>query len=307
MAASKFRQKIRIYRGWFNLYFVRMIIGTFARIYFGNDAGFRENRIGSLSVKKSAAVAKTDYTMDKRANFLKEFAYLELGYPHNAELIQTIKKAFGSKIQEKEILGEADSNSVSPALLHIPELKKLLNQEVVNLVRSYYNGGNFRIIEVNAWRNYYWGARGLKKDIVSNLPHNDFSRTDKLRIFVFLSDGVTKTNGATKIFPRTISKKIMRSGYFNRNLILWPASKLIKKKEFVHFMEGDTGFSFAFNPQLALHQAGLVAEGKNRDAICFTFVSSEDPLSPLWDQEIIEMESRYAEKIGMNVKKKTSK
>ena len=90
----------------------------------------------------------------------------------------------------------------------------------------------------------------------------------------------------------------MRSGFFNRNFILWPASRLIGKKEFVHFMEGDTGFSFAFNPQHALHQAGLVAEGQKRDALCFTFVSSEDPLSPLWDQEIIEMESRYAEKMG---------
>lgn len=298
MPVSKFRKKIRIYRELFNRYFVRMIIGTFARVYFGNDAGFRENRIGSLSVKKSAAAAKTDYILDKRVDFLKENAYLELGYPHNPELIQTIKKVFGNKIQEKENLGEADYNSVSPALLHIPELKKLLNPEIINLVRSYYNGGNFKIIEVNAWRNYYWGARGLKKDIVSNLPHNDFSRTDKLRIFVFLSDGVTKTNGATKIFSRVASKKIMRSGFFNRNFILWPASRLIGKKEFVHFMEGDTGFSFAFNPQHALHQAGLVAEGQKRDALCFTFVSSEDPLSSLWDQEIIEMESRHAEKMG---------
>ena len=181
--------------------------------------------------------------------------------------------------------------------MHIPELKKLLTQEVINLVRSYYNGGNFKIIEANAWRNYYWGARGVKKDIVSNLPHNDFSRIDKLRIFVFLSDGVTKANGATKIFSKSFSKKIMRSGFFNRNLVLWPASKLIKKDEFAYYMEGDNGFSFAFNPQLTLHQAGLVAEGKYRDAICFTFVSSEVPLSPLWDQEVIEMEYSHMERL----------
>jgi len=276
-----------------------MLLGTFARVIFGNDAGIRENKIGRRSIRVSSLKSTNNYRYDARVKFLHKNGYLKLGNPYEPELITEIKSIYLDKIKHEENLGKADQHSIKPALLHIPAIKKLLNEDFQNLVRSYYGGGNFEVIEVAAWRNYYLGERGLKKDFQSNLPHNDFSRVDKLRIFVFLSDEVTISNGATKIFSIKATKKIMRSGYFARNLIMWPARRILKNQEISEYMEGDTGFSFAFNPQLVLHQAGLVSEGRSRDAICITVISSELPIAKDWEHKIINEDVAYMKKITM--------
>ena len=80
----------------------------------------------------------------------------------------------------------------------------------------------------------------------------------------------------------------MRSGYFQRNLILWPANRITKNQNNINFMEGDVGFSFIFNPQLALHQAGLVADTRTRDVIVISVQPSLSPLQPDWEEVIIQ-------------------
>ena len=167
------------------------------------------------------------------------------------------------------------------------------------MIRTYYDGGYFSVKRVESWRNYYWGERGLTKNVVANLPHNHQTDIGVLKIFILLSDDVSRTNGATKIFKIKDTKKIMRSGYFIRNFILWPAKRITQNQNKINFMEGNTGFSFIFNPQLALHQAGLVADTRTRDVIVISVQPSTSPLNQNWEEAIIKEGLENLEKTMM--------
>jgi hypothetical protein len=288
MRVSRVRKMAREIRAWNNIFILRMLLGTPFRMIFGNDAGFRENVRGRNQIVTASQSAPQDFSRDQRAVQLKSEGFLKLNYPYDQKLVMQIKDKYLELISEKEKMGEADMHEVKPTLLFIPESKFLLTTELSNLIRTYYEGGYFSVKRVESWRNYYWGERGLTKNVVANLPHNDQTDIGILKIFVFLSDDVTRNNGATKIFKINDTKRIMRSGYFIRNFILWPANRITKNQNKINFMEGNTGFSFIFNPQLALHQAGLVADTRTRDVIVISVQPSSSPLQQDWEEVIIQ-------------------
>ena len=304
MATSKSRKLARKWRALNNVYFLRMVLGSPFRILFGNDAGLRENIEGRQKIKLAKNRGDNKYIYDKSAIELKRSGFLPVGYPFSKEFISKIKAAYLSQIRIKEeAIGKSDATEVKPALLHIPDLKLLLTEapEISNLLRTYYGGGFFEIMRIDAWRNYSWGAKGLTKDINSNLFHNDQARTDILKVFILLSDNVSRSNGATRIFSIGTTKKIMRSGFIQRKIILWPASRITQNDNQINYMEGDTGFTFVFNPQLALHAAGLVSESKYRDVICISVKSSEIPIIDGWDQLIVAQDLAFMEKHNVAV------
>jgi hypothetical protein len=88
----------------------------------------------------------------------------------------------------------------------------------------------------------------------------------------------------------------MRTGFIQRKIILWPASRITRNEDQLNYMEGDTGFTFIFNPQLALHAAGLVSDSNYRDVICISVKSSETPLIAGWDQQIVAQDLAFMEK-----------
>ena len=85
-----------------------------------------------------------------------------------------------------------------------------------------YYGCYFTISEINVWRNHHVSAintitESNKYDVFSNTFHNDTVARTSLRLFVLLSDGVTKNNGAFRYHNKTNSGKIVRSlGFFSR-------------------------------------------------------------------------------------------
>jgi hypothetical protein len=299
MATSRSRKLARKWRALNNVYFLRMVLGSPIRILFGNDAGLRENIEGRRKIKSAKNRGDDKYIYDKRAVELKNSGFARLGYPFSSQFISKIKVVYLSQISAKEkAVGKSDATEVKPALLQIPDLKLLLTEapEISNLLRTYYGGGSFEIMRIDAWRNYSWGEKGLTKDINSNLFHNDQSRTDILKVFILLSDNVSRSNGATRIFSIDTTKKIMRTGFIQRKIILWPASRITRNEDQLNYMEGDTGFTFIFNPQLALHAAGLVSDSNYRDVICISVKSSETPLIAGWDQQIVAQDLAFMEK-----------
>jgi ectoine hydroxylase-related dioxygenase (phytanoyl-CoA dioxygenase family) len=188
------------------------------------------------------------------------------------------------------------SREVKPAALHIPELKELLTPEIIKIASDYYGNRNFEVSHVTAWRNYYLGITGLSKDLYSNLWHNDQSPLGTLKMFLLLSDGVTRDNGATKVLDISQTKRVMRTGYFERKYVYGPARKFLSNQNNFTVLEGDSGFAFIFNPQLAVHAAGLVAEGKFRDVAVITIRPSETPLREDWEVKVIEADQNFMQK-----------
>ncbi len=279
-----------------------MILGSPFRVFFGNDAGLRENFQGRKSIRMNSKISDNAFKFDSRALELKKMGFIKLGYIFNEELIGKIQSAYLKKINDYESLGQSDAIYLKPALHQAPDLKYLIeNEQIKNLVRSYFNGCNFEILRVEAWRNYNWGDKGLTKDVNSNLFHNDQSSTDILKIFIFLSDGITKDNGATRIFTISKTKRIMRTGYLQRYAILWPAKLIVNNAKNINFMEGNAGFCFIFNPQLTLHAAGLVSGKSVRDVVCISLKASNKPLIENWDEQVIERDMAYMTKHDIKV------
>lgn len=279
----KFLQQAIMY---FELYFLRMIVGTPARLYYGNEAGARVNR----EWKKES---KNHIVKNAQAKTLSTQGFVALGYPFDSKLVNEIKRRFTHLISEQEQDGlSLKKREVKPAAMHIPEITELLNSEIKEIVESYFPG-NFEVSHVAAWRNYYLGKMGEKRDFVSNLWHNDQSSVGTIKMFLFLSDGVTRTNGSTKVFSIKQTRKIMRTGFFQRNFIFGLARIYVGEVNNINYLEGDTGFSFIFNPQQSLHAAGLVTQGGYRDVAVITIRPSKEPLKSNWAAKVIEKDLAY--------------
>jgi len=271
---------------YFELYFLRMILGTPARMYYGNEAGARVNR-------QWRRISRNHIPENPKAKILFDDGFVELGYPFDPQLVNDIKSKFCELIENQERDGQdLKKREVKPAVLEIPRIAELLNSEILEIVRSYFPG-NFEVSHVAAWRNYHLGKIGETRDFVSNLWHNDQSPVGTLKMFLFLSDDVTRNNGSTKVFKINQSKKIMRLGYFQRNFIFGPARKYVQDTSKINFLEGNTGFSFIFNPQQALHAAGLVAINRHRDVAVITMRPSENASHENWTQRVIDNDLAY--------------
>lgn len=292
----KMRKQITKIREFLDIYFFRMILGTPARMYYGNDAGVKVNRAWKKRLKLVKSIG-INAPSDDRAIVLASQGFVSLGYPFDVELVNKIKRHFSELITLQESDGKnMASREVKPAALQIPELKKLLTPDIIKIASAYYGDNRFEVSHVTAWRNYYLGKSGLSKDLYSNLWHNDQSPVGTIKMFLFLSDGVSRNNGATKVLNIAQTKRVMRTGYFERKYIYGPARKYLKDESNFTFLEGESGFVFIFNPQLAVHAAGLVAEGKIRDVAVITIRPSEKSLRHDWEVSVIEADQNYMQK-----------
>jgi len=281
-----FRDQLRHYRMLTNVYFTRMILGQIPRLIFGNDAGLRENLVGQREIKRASRLTDQKLPPNREAEILKDQGFLVLGKEFDHELIQTIKKKYLKMISDAEQQGKSKYTNFSDIHREIPEIKQLLNPRINSLLESYYGGAHYWLMSIQAWRNYHWPEAQNNKDINSNLWHNDATPTNILKLFIFLSDDVTHDNGATKILSISDTKKVMRSGYWERKYISRRGRKLLANQELINFMEGETGTTFIFNPQLCVHAAGVAKPDTYRDALCLQFAPTAIPLPVDWGQTV---------------------
>jgi hypothetical protein len=281
-----FRDQLRHYRMLANVYFTRMILGQIPRLIFGNDAGLRENLVGQREINRASRITDQKLPPNREAEILKDQGFLVLGKEFDRELIQTIKKKYLKMISDAEQQGKSKYTNFSDIHREIPEIKQLLTPKINSLLESYYEGAHFWLMSIQAWRNYHWPEAQNNTDINSNLWHNDATPTNILKLFVFLSDDVTHDNGATKILSISDTKKVMRSGYWERKYISRRGRKILANEELINFMEGETGTTFIFNPQLCVHAAGVAKPDTYRDALCLQFAPTAIPRPVEWEQTV---------------------
>lgn len=285
-----FRNRLRRFRMLTNVYFTRMILGQIPRVIFGNDAGLKENLLGQREVNRASKLTGRKLPPNQEAEVLRKQGFLILGKEFDPELIQTIKAKYLKMISEAELKGKSKYTNFNDIHREIPEITQLLTPKINNLLESYYEGAYYWLMSIQAWRNYHWPEAQNNKDINSNLWHNDATPTNILKLFVFLSDDVTHDNGATKILSISDTKKVMRSGYWERKYISRRGRKLLENQRLINFMEGETGTTFIFNPQLCVHAAGVAKPDTHRDALCLQFAPTAVPLPNDWERTVGDRE-----------------
>lgn len=259
--------KLQIFE-FLNYKVYRNLFGNIPRWIYGNDAGIFHN----VSGRKALRSANPESINVK--NLLND-GFSVLGYDfHDKKVLQSITSSYLDAIQDVEGRSPATRKVclVEPLLGKVPEIRSLIGVELQNILDGYYGAGSWKVSRAEAWRNYFWDVP-LEEQVFSDLMHNDYESTETLRLFVYLRNGVTKENGATKLLSLPDTKSVMRRGYFTRNTMTKFARRLIENKAL--YMEGDAGYSFIFNPQMCLHAAGRVKKNEIRDVLVLSFTKAD--------------------------------
>lgn len=266
----------------------RLLFGQIPRMYYGNDAGFFNNFIAKRELRAlqkkihGGSFAGNHETLD-----FKQQGYLQIKNCYDSDLLKKIKKKYDDIIDDDQysiFIGprvRTALRAIKNPLSNIVELSSLLTDNVQRHIEAYY-GTCFKVLHVRCWRIYHVDASAAKKDVYSNLWHNDPFPTSLLRYFVYLSDGVNKNTGSLHLHSIENTKKIMRNGYLRRRAIIGPALKMIEDPQRIIVFSGNIGDGCLLNPQLCLHRAGVPSYGRHRDMVQFTLAPTRDPLPSNW-------------------------
>lgn len=278
--------RLRMIRGVLHQYGYRLVLGELPRLYYGNDAGFQENYRAWKELRELQARAPVPASGETQSDLLRRNGFLPLGKPYPQPLVESIRTKCEALIQSDASLPigprvkEAIRGIVDP-LEHIPELEQLLSPDIRAILHGYYRT-HFKIEHVRLWRNVHVEGAAANQDVFSNLWHNDHDPVTLLRLFVYMTDGVTRETGATRFHGIPATKQIMRRGYMRRRAVLPPARRILEDESRMLFFEGDAGSACLLNPQLCLHRAGVPGPGSHRDMIQFTLAPSDQPLPERW-------------------------
>lgn len=282
--------RLRWVGGVLHQYGLRVVLGQIPRLYYGNDAGMLENYQARRELRRLRNQSDLN-AHDARADVLRQEGYLLLGTPYSEALVGQIRDKF-----QRLVADPTESLDIGPRLKsairgiidpvgRIPEIQELINGELRTILNAYY-GAHFRIEHVRAWRNVHVEGPLARQDVYSNLWHNDQDPVTLLRLFVYLSDGVTRETGATRFHSIPVTKKIIRRGYLRRRAILPPARRLLEDETHIRYFEGGVGSACLMNPQMCLHSATVPKRGVHRDMLQLTIAPAGTPLSRTWAEEL---------------------
>jgi hypothetical protein len=274
-------------------HFVVPVIGAVPRLVLGNDAGIRGNIVGRRWLEQSRRAWRASNanppppTPEAAALANDGFAPLQLEYPAGAvaavreRYLELINSSAASCSGGVGKFRDASQFIIDPVRT-LPRLGELLTQRVRAIVESYY-GGHFAVMHIRAWRTRHVSGLDAQHDAYSNQWHTDRFPTSMLRLFVYLSDGVTAETGAFRVHPIPSTKEILRSGgYLRRTLVLPHARRALEDESRIKYFTGDAGAACLANVQLCLHRAGIPRVGYDRDAVQFTLRPAARPLPPDW-------------------------
>ncbi|HVL68426.1 MAG TPA: hypothetical protein VM364_14280 [Vicinamibacterales bacterium] len=271
--------------------------GLVPRMVFGNYAGVGNNvkatrelaRLRRAFAASPAGMPATDVASGAR--FLSEKGYLLLQSPYDPELMRRIQRQYRAVVEDP-------AHSVAPATamptyrhvkdpIHcIPELHELINEQISAILVSHY-GCYFKVGHVRAWRTYHVPGVGAGEDVYSNTWHTDQCPVTSLRLFVYLSDEVTRNSGAFQFQSKPETAEIVRSpGYLSRSIIVGKAKALVQDPTRIKYFEGGLGSACFCNVQVCLHRAGVPGPGTMRDVAQFYLAPSDRPLEPDWHRKL---------------------
>jgi hypothetical protein len=288
MPSTTSRSALRFFKGAIHQYGFRLILGEVPRLVYGNDAGFVENFSSRRQLARlRAQIEDAIPDRDERAEFLRREGYVLLPSAYGGALLQVIHARFQALIVDDHAsrpigprLSSAIRGIIDP-VRRIPELGALVTPEIRHLIQAYY-GTHFNILHVRLWRNVHVPPEYARQDVYSNLWHNDHDPVTLLRLFVCLSDRVTRETGALRFHSIPTTKRIIRTGYLRRRAILPPARRILEDERRVMYFEGGLGSACLLNPQLCLHSATVPRAGAHRDMAQFTIAPSASALPVNW-------------------------
>lgn len=152
-------------------------------------------------------------------------------------------------IDPKNILGPDSINLI------------LQDDKILDAVNGYW-GREFRLKEVNAWRNF---PATTGEYVYSNFWHMDDVSYTSLRVFCYLSSNINKNSGATRIANIHTSKKLVRMFKFLHTSI----DGFRREEEgFPYtYLDGNIGDVFIFSADRCLHAATSIKNNQPRDML----------------------------------------
>ena len=280
---------------------VRPTLGSVPRRLYGNDAGWLNNWNARRGLRRLRAAAGTSVgaQADPRVSQLSREGYLRIfpawaapspgSAPYLAPtwdraLLDAIRTRAAQLLEDPRESVPLARGGYSVGLMRpiaqIPELARLVTDDVVRLVGAYY-GTACRVARVSLWRNKHVPAYDGSREFYSDFWHCDEYLTWRLKMFVNLTD-VTRETGALRVHSLGTTRRIMRDGYITRYWIMGRAKGLLEDTARIVYTEGPVGSGIFANTQLCLHAASIPKEGTYRDIVEISFEPSPVPIEPEW-------------------------
>lgn len=280
-----------------NLYFLHPVVGQLPRMVWGNDAGIRGNVRGRAEIADAQRAWRDAHggsspppTPD--ADHAKAEGYAAFDPEYEAGAFERVHRSYheliandaGSRWNGIGAFKQA-SRAINQAAKNLDGVQGLITPKVQRTFEAYY-GGYFQVTEIRAWRTRHVEGLDERSEAYSNQWHNDRFPISLMRLFVYLSDGVTRDTGAFRLHPISHTSEIVRSGYLQRSIILPKARRMLDDESKIVYFEGNAGAACMANVQLCLHRAGVPRAGYERDILQFTLRPSKKPLAKNWVEDI---------------------
>lgn len=260
------------------------------KILFRNEAGLTKNLNAINTIKTIKNTPQKNIESDNP--HLVEFAkngFTILGCPFDPSLIKSVAEKCSKLVEDERYSfmrsgydGKIYSRMINQVFKLIPEIKNLLTDEIINMVKEYYQG-NFQIKHVRMWRNYPIPAEiATKKEISSSHWHVDGEGPTTTTLFVYLTD-VTDEDGPLHIQSRQRSSELVKMGFKSRFDYHHPNDVMEDPKHVVKHV-GPLGSAIWANTEICLHRADNMDSGRYKDTFQFKFVPSDGPLKENWPQ-----------------------
>lgn len=263
------------YRLW-DEYLQVPTVGMFGRLIFGNNAGLYNNLLGLLKCKNTSD--NTEVSKLRNHQFLmlsrteRRLSIVSLVSKKAAKAFSAMsteitKSTGGGMYQSSQLM------LVDPIGL-IPELKELIDKEILDILRAYYRFG-YALKGVRVWRNHGIKINLDGENAFSNQWHCDQFDTSRLKLFFYLSENVDAVHGPTNIFNYSKSQFLLRSfGYLRRGWVFGKSRSILNDSKNHYLVIGGLGDAFFLNATKVLHRAGVPVPGNFRDVVQFEFVGN---------------------------------
>lgn len=253
------------------------------KLIFGNTVGFKYNMAANSELaefrKSFKGIIEQRENIVSNSDHLTKFGYITLPKVLDLGSAKTVKEKYDAMIEDPKWSVSSPNGFtrfLCDPIKQIPEIIDLLCPEIFDTIQSYYKTA-FRIKSVRAWRNYHVpGYDPDRMDAFSNTFHNDYLPVTGLRVFILLSDNVTRETGATKLHDKVKSKEIIRSlKYFHRFKLSQKSINYLNDPEKLIYFEGSIGDACICNTQECLHAASIPKKGTLRDILQFEIYPAE--------------------------------
>lgn len=286
-------RKLRRFRKNLKIKFNNQVDIPLGRAIFKNTAGLRFNLQGSISNYKIKKSVK-----DPRALELFTKGLLNLGRPYDQNLINSIRKKFEQQIEDKNFSiirshygGKVYGRMLFNPIKNIPEMKELLNEDLIKLLGEYYQ--NFKIVHVYGFRNHHIPPEIIKEtEMLSSGWHCDKINTSRIKLMVYLTD-VTEKDGPFFVHTKERTRELIEMGFENREKVNLSDDNMNDPKYLKKFV-GPSGTAGMANTGLCLHRATIPEKGRYRDVLHFQFEPSDNPLPRDWENYVVDDETRYS-------------